>query len=211
MAAVFCELGDDSGMRPSGSQGAVLEASRLAACAERRTGLGARRQLAGGGRPSAQSSPPRPRTRADGLSVEEVRKATMDSVRALMMIRAYRMRGHLAADLDPLAAQGAGAAARARSRVLRLHRSRSRPADLHRQGAWGSNRRRSARSCDILKRTYCNTLGVEFMHISDPEQKAWIQERIEGPDKEITFTPEGKIGHLRQAHRRRKASSISSM
>ena len=45
---------------------------------------------------------------------------------------------------------------------------------------------------DILRRTYCDTLGVEFMHISDPEQKAWIQERIEGADKEITFTLEGK-------------------
>jgi 2-oxoglutarate dehydrogenase E1 component len=45
---------------------------------------------------------------------------------------------------------------------------------------------------DILRRTYCSTLGVEFMHISDPQQKAWIQERIEGPDKSISFTPEGK-------------------
>ena len=44
----------------------------------------------------------------------------------------------------------------------------------------------------ILERTYCQTLGVEFMHISDPAEKAWIQERIEGPDKEITFTREGK-------------------
>ncbi len=44
----------------------------------------------------------------------------------------------------------------------------------------------------ILERTYCQTLGVEFMHISDPTEKAWIQERIEGPDKEITFTREGK-------------------
>ncbi len=44
----------------------------------------------------------------------------------------------------------------------------------------------------ILRRTYCQTLGVEFMHISDPAQKAWIQERIEGRDKEITFTREGK-------------------
>src|SRR6185312_12011131 len=43
-----------------------------------------------------------------------------------------------------------------------------------------------------LRRTYCSTLGVEFMHISDPVEKAWIQERIEGPDKAITFTPEGK-------------------
>ncbi|MCF6302412.1 MAG: 2-oxoglutarate dehydrogenase E1 component, partial [Devosiaceae bacterium] len=45
---------------------------------------------------------------------------------------------------------------------------------------------------DILKRTYCSTMGVEFMHISDPESKAWIQERIEGPDKEIHFTEMGK-------------------
>jgi 2-oxoglutarate dehydrogenase E1 component len=45
---------------------------------------------------------------------------------------------------------------------------------------------------DILKRTYCSTLGVEFMHISDPAAKSWIQERIEGPDKQVAFTSEGK-------------------
>ena len=50
---------------------------------------------------------------------------------------------------------------------------------------------------DILKRTYCHTLGVEFMHISDPVQKAWLQQRIEGADKEISFTPEGKKSILR--------------
>src|SRR6201999_3195363 len=44
----------------------------------------------------------------------------------------------------------------------------------------------------ICERTYCQTLGVEFMHISNAAQKAWIQERIEGPDKEISFTPEGR-------------------
>ena len=44
----------------------------------------------------------------------------------------------------------------------------------------------------ILRRTYCQTLGIEFMHISNAQQKAWIQERIEGADKEITFTREGK-------------------
>src|SRR6202012_550816 len=45
---------------------------------------------------------------------------------------------------------------------------------------------------EILKRTYCGRIGYEFMHINDPEQKDWLQRRIEGPDKEITFTPEGK-------------------
>ena len=45
---------------------------------------------------------------------------------------------------------------------------------------------------EILLRTYCSTVGIEFMHISDPEAKAWLQERIEGPDKEISFTDMGK-------------------
>ena len=51
---------------------------------------------------------------------------------------------------------------------------------------------------EILTRTYCSTLGVEFMHISDPEEKAWIQERIEGPDKDIAFTAEGKKAILQK-------------
>ncbi|MEJ0042881.1 MAG: hypothetical protein WDM81_12045 [Rhizomicrobium sp.] len=45
---------------------------------------------------------------------------------------------------------------------------------------------------DILKRTYCGRIGYEFMHINDAEQKDWLQRRIEGPDKEIVFSPEGK-------------------
>ena len=45
---------------------------------------------------------------------------------------------------------------------------------------------------EILNRTYCSTVGIEFMHISDPEEKSWLQQRIEGKDKEITFTDLGK-------------------
>ncbi|MBE8191717.1 MAG: 2-oxoglutarate dehydrogenase E1 component, partial [Alphaproteobacteria bacterium] len=45
---------------------------------------------------------------------------------------------------------------------------------------------------EILHRTYCGTLALEFMHISDQEEKAWLQERMEGADKEISFTREGK-------------------
>ena len=132
----------------------------------------------------------------------------MDSVRALMMIRAYRMRGHLAADLDP----------------LKLRSPKPQPeldpasygfsdADLDRpifiDKVLGLEQATIRQIIDILKRTYCNTLGVEFMHISDPDQKGWIQARIEGPDKEISFTPEGKRPSSTSSSRR-KASSISS-
>ena len=51
---------------------------------------------------------------------------------------------------------------------------------------------------DILERTYCSTLGVEFMHMSEPEEKGWIQQRIEGPDKAIEFTANGKKAILQK-------------
>ena len=43
-----------------------------------------------------------------------------------------------------------------------------------------------------FKKTYCSTIGYEFMHMSDPDEKAWIRDRIEGPEKDITFTENGK-------------------
>ena len=132
-----------------------------------------------------------------GLSVDEVRKATMDSVRALMMIRAFRMRGHLAADLDPLKL-----AERPAQPELDPASYGFSEADLDRliflDKVLGLEQATIRQIIDILKRTYCHTLGVEFMHISDPVQKAWLQQRIEGPDTEISFTPEGKKAILRK-------------
>jgi 2-oxoglutarate dehydrogenase E1 component len=121
----------------------------------------------------------------------DVRRATRDSVRALMMIRAYRMRGHLYANLDPLG--------------LEPHRGYDdlnpsnygfEEADYDRpifiDGVLGLEIATIRQMMPILRRTYCSTIGYEFMHISDPDEKSWIQMRIEGPDKEISFTREGK-------------------
>ncbi len=130
-------------------------------------------------------------TRGVEITQAEVLQATRDSVRALMLIRAYRVRGHLHAKLDPLNLEP-------RQNEAELHPSHYgfTEADWDRRIfldkvlglEFGTIREIVA----ILERTYCQTLGVEFMHISDPAEKAWIQERIEGPDKEISFTREGK-------------------
>jgi 2-oxoglutarate dehydrogenase E1 component len=124
-------------------------------------------------------------------TAEDVRKATMDSVRALMMIRAYRMRGHLAADLDPLKL-----AERPPQPELDPASYGFTEADLDRpiflDKVLGLEEASIRHIIEILQRTYCHTLAVEFMHISDPAQKAWIQQRIEGENKEISFTPQGK-------------------
>ncbi len=132
------------------------------------------------------------------LSDADVHQATRDSVRAIMMIRAYRMRGHLHANLDPLGI----------AKPLEDYNELSpanygfTEADYDRpiflDNVLGLEFGTIRQMLEILTRTYCSTLGVEFMHISDPEEKAWIQERIEGADKEITFTATGKKAILQK-------------
>lgn len=126
-----------------------------------------------------------------GLSSADLLQATRDSVRALMLIRSYRMRGHFHAKLDPL-----GIEAPRNREELDPRTYGFSEADFDRKIfldhvlglEYGTLREITA----ICERTYCQTLGVEFMHISNAAQKAWIQERIEGPDKEISFTREGR-------------------
>jgi 2-oxoglutarate dehydrogenase E1 component len=125
------------------------------------------------------------------LLPEDVQRATRDSVRALMLIRSYRMRGHLAADLDPLKLEPRGD-----QPELDPESYGFTEADLDRKifldHVLGMEFATMREILAILKRTYCSTIGVEFMHISSPAEKAWVQERIEGPEKGIAFTVEGK-------------------
>jgi 2-oxoglutarate dehydrogenase E1 component len=125
------------------------------------------------------------------VTAADLHQATRDSVRALMLIRAYRMRGHFHANLDPLGIEAP------RNREELDPRSYGfTEADFDRKIfldhvlslEYGTLRE----IVTICERTYCQTLGVEFMHISNAAQKSWIQERIEGPDKEISFTREGR-------------------
>ncbi|WP_438747176.1 2-oxoglutarate dehydrogenase E1 component [Bartonella rochalimae] len=123
---------------------------------------------------------------------EYIIQATRDSVHALMMIRAFRARGHLHAQLDPLKLAGN----REDYKELSPEAYGFSPADYERpifiDNVLGLEYATIPQMLEILNRTYCSTIGVEYMHISDPAQKAWIQERIEGPDKQIAFTQKGK-------------------
>ena len=125
------------------------------------------------------------------LSSSQIRSATIDSIRALMMIRAYRMRGHLIADLDPLNIEKKLNHPELMPETYGFD-SENRDKKIYIDFVLGQEFATVNEMLDILKRTYCSTLGVEFLHITDPEQKSWIQERIEGADKEISFTSEGK-------------------
>ena len=136
--------------------------------------------------------------RQPDASAQEIRAATLDSLRAIMMIRAYRMRGHLKANLDPLGiAPPPEDTSELEPATYGFSESDyDRPIFL--DFVLGLEIASIREILAILRRTYCGNLGVQYMHISDPQQKAWLQERIEGKDKEIAFTPEGKIAILKK-------------
>jgi 2-oxoglutarate dehydrogenase E1 component len=119
------------------------------------------------------------------------RRATIDSIRALMLIRAYRVRGHLLANLDPL-----GLNPPEPHPELEPSSYGFEEGDLDRpvfiDGVLGLKSASMREILAIVRATYCGTIGVEFMHIGDPAQKAWIQQRIEGPRNHTDFTPRGK-------------------
>ncbi|MFA5121086.1 2-oxoglutarate dehydrogenase E1 component [Zavarzinia sp.] len=121
----------------------------------------------------------------------DIRAATLDSVRAIMLIRAYRIRGHLKANLDPLGLEPPKPHPELDPETYGFTEAdMDRPIFL--DYVLGLETATMREILAILRRTYCSTIGVEFMHISDPAEKAWIQERIEGREKEISFTLEGK-------------------
>ena len=123
---------------------------------------------------------------------DELKARAKDSVRALMLIRAYRVRGHLIADLDPLRLREPEPHPELRPETYGFRTPEDRKRTIYLDGVLGLDWGTIDDVLAILKRTYCGRIGWEFMHIADPQQKAWIQERIEGPDKEIEFTSIGK-------------------
>ena len=128
-----------------------------------------------------------------GMTLDEhaIEQAAGDSIRAMMLMRIYRVRGHLAADLDPLGLS-----------------QRELPADLTPEyhgftddaldrpvylgGNLGLEWTTVREVVEILRANYCGKVGLEYMHISDIEERRFLQARMEGADKEIEFTENGK-------------------
>ncbi|MEM6739930.1 MAG: 2-oxoglutarate dehydrogenase E1 component, partial [Pseudomonadota bacterium] len=122
---------------------------------------------------------------------DQIKRAVLDSIRAIMLIRAYRIRGHLAADLDPLGMKDAEERPELDPASYGFSEAdMDRPIFL--DNVLGLQTGTMRQIVDIVRRTYCGTFALQYMHISDPEQSAWLKERIEGYGKEIQFTREGR-------------------
>ena len=145
----------------------------------------------------ATASPANKNKTFDGATEEEMQRMASDSIAALMLIRAYRMRGHLLAHLDPL--------------ELKEHKEYQElepsfygftNGDYDRRifinGVLGRDYATLREIMEILHATYCDKIGVEFLHLTDPEEKAWVQKRIEEPRNHTDFTENGKRAILQR-------------
>lgn len=125
------------------------------------------------------------------LSNAEVERAADDSIRAMMLIRTYRVRGHLAANLDPL-----GLSQRELPADLTPEYHGFVGADQDRPvyigGTLGLEKATIREIVAILRANYCGNVGLEYMHIADLKERQFLQERMEGADKIIEFSVEGK-------------------
>ena len=128
---------------------------------------------------------------SSSVDFNSFKTSTLDSIRALRLIRAYRINGHLIANLDP----------------LNLHEKNYHPEldyksygfsenDLDREifidGSLGLETATLKEIIKILNKTYASSIGVEFLHIQSVEQKQWVQERIEEVNNKTNFTTQGK-------------------
>jgi 2-oxoglutarate dehydrogenase E1 component len=125
------------------------------------------------------------------LDEAAIEAAASDSIRAMMLVRTYRVRGHLAADLDPLGLSHLDLPA---DLTPEFHGFVGAAQDrkIYLGGTLGVEWATIKEIVAILRANYCGKVGLEFMHISDVEERRFLQDRMEGADKQIDFTPLGK-------------------
>ena len=117
-------------------------------------------------------------------------KAADASVRAMMLIRLYRVRGHLGANLDPL---GLTHREEPKDLTLEWHGfAGQEDMEVYVGGAFGFEWVKVGDLYKELRKTYCGPVGIEYMHISDTAERRFLQEKFELPDTVVEFTPEGK-------------------
>jgi len=133
----------------------------------------------------------------NSLTVEEIKQQTLDSIGALRLIRAFRVNGHLIANLDPLNLKEITQHPELDYRNYGFT-DKDLNKDIFIDGSLGLSSSKLSEIIKILSETYSGSIGVEFVHIQDPDQKQWVQERIEEVRNKTHFTDKGKIAIYRR-------------
>ena len=148
-------------------------------------------QMEPAAKPARGAAPAAAAPAAKPASQDDIVKAASDSIRAMLLIRTYRVRGHLAATLDPLGLIRQDLPDDLKTEYYGFSESDiDRPVYLG--GTMGLQWATIRELVDILRANYCGNVGLEYMHIADVEERRFLQERMEGKDKAIQFTNDGK-------------------
>jgi 2-oxoglutarate dehydrogenase E1 component len=115
----------------------------------------------------------------------------IDSIKAVELIRAYRLRGHLLAKLDPLGLKKTEYLEELHPEYYGFKKSDYKR-EIFLNGVTNKKYSNISEILTFLNKTYCGPIGYEYMHISNPEERVWIRRRIEEDENEIKFTKNGK-------------------
>ncbi|MEQ9110054.1 MAG: 2-oxoglutarate dehydrogenase E1 component [Rhodospirillaceae bacterium] len=191
-SAFFNDLGDEAGdllgeldgASWAPSEAAVIGIADPDAASSAKTPAGKSNGKTGGA--------PAPSGTADHA---DLLRQTEDSIHALQMIRAYRARGHQIANLDPLKLQKPESHPELDPKVHGFD-----DGDMDREiylgGVMDMERATVRHLLNVLKETYCGSIGVELTHIQDPDQKYWLQKRVESERNQTDFSQQGKMAIL---------------
>ena len=115
----------------------------------------------------------------------------IDSIKAVELIRAYRLRGHLLAKLDPLGLKKTEYLEELHPEYYGFKKSDYKR-EIFLNGVTNKKYSNINEILTFLNNTYCGPIGYEYMHISNPEERIWLRRRIEEDENEIKFTKNGK-------------------
>jgi 2-oxoglutarate dehydrogenase E1 component len=144
------------------------------------------------GQPDPEAAPKKEAKKDAAPSANAVsQQAMLDALRALHLIRAYRVRGHLLANLDPLGIEQPNMVSDLDPATYGFTQADyGRP--IYIDGLFGQQHATLEELIGMLQQTYSGTVGVEFMHIQHLEQREWIMQRIEGARGKPQFSAEQK-------------------
>ena len=127
----------------------------------------------------------------NSISEKEISKMNGQSIRAVSMVRSYRQRGHLIAKLDPLEM-------REIDYLDELHpdsygfKKEEYNNKIFLDGVINKQYSTIKEILGFLRKTYCEKIGYEYMHISNPIERKWFRDRVEKDENSLQFTNNGK-------------------
>ena len=127
----------------------------------------------------------------DNVDISGDKENAKNSIRVSTLTRAYRIRGHMIANLDPLSLLKREEHSELKPETYGLSK-KDENKKIFLDGTLGMETSNLKEIIKSLKEIYCGNIGYEFMHMADPKERSWIRERIEGKEKGIKFTENGK-------------------